>query len=111
MFSVPSQFRLALIPLSVLLAYGSTVHAQQAQQTQEEADKTKQKQTAPAKPAATPAAPTGAVQKVQISGEFRMRYRGIDNAGDIGPSKDDFTLRWHQLLLCLRTAGSPEGGQ
>ena len=32
-------------------------------------------------------------QKVQISGEFRMRYRGIDNAGDIGPSKDDFTLR------------------
>ena len=32
-------------------------------------------------------------QKVQINGEFRLRYRGIDSAGDVSPAKDDFELR------------------
>lgn len=98
MFSVPSQFRLALIPLSVLLAYGSTAYAQQ---TQEEADKTKQKQAVPAKPASTPAnapvsqttapaaAPAGAVQKVQISGAKGYDERRQDTASKIVVTQED----------------------
>lgn len=32
-------------------------------------------------------------EKVQISGEFRLRYRGVDRAGSITPNSDDFQLR------------------
>jgi len=98
MFSVPSQFRLALIPLSVLLAYGSTAYAQQ---TQAEADKTKQKQAVPAKPASTPAnapvsqatasaaAPGSAVQKVQISGAKGYDERRQDTASKIVVTQEE----------------------
>lgn len=32
-------------------------------------------------------------EKVQISGEFRLRYRGVSKAGSITPNSDDFQLR------------------
>lgn len=88
MFSVPSQFRLALIPLSVLLAYSATATAQQAPQTpqvQETTDKTKTKQTAPAN-AQTPAP---AVQKVQISGAKGYDERRQDTASKIVVTQED----------------------
>ncbi|MFZ6817370.1 TonB-dependent receptor plug domain-containing protein [Undibacterium sp. Ji22W] len=82
MFSVPSQFRLALIPLSVLLAYSTSASAQQAQ---EETDKTKPKQTAPAN-AQTPAP---AVQKVQVSGAKGYDERRQDTASKIVVTQED----------------------
>lgn len=32
-------------------------------------------------------------EKVQISGEFRLRYQGVNSAGDITPNNDTFQLR------------------
>lgn len=80
MFSVPSQFRLALIPLSVLLAYSATATAQQAQ---EETTKTKPKQTAPAQ------TPAPAVQKVQVSGAKGYDERRQDTASKIVVTQED----------------------
>lgn len=91
MFSVPSQFRLALIPLSVLLAYSATATAQQAPQApqtpqvQETTDKTKAKQTAPAN--IQTSAP--AVQKVQISGAKGYDERRQDTASKIVVTQED----------------------
>ncbi|MBC3872164.1 TonB-dependent receptor plug domain-containing protein [Undibacterium flavidum] len=91
MFSVPSQFRLALIPLSVLLAYSATASAQQTQETQqtqqakEETDKKKPKQAAPA----NLQTPAPAVQKVQVSGAKGYDERRQDTASKIVVTQED----------------------
>ncbi len=82
MFKVPSQFRLALIPLSVLLAYSSTASAQESQGA---TDKKQVKQTAPAKPAA----PTTGVQKVEVSGAKGYDERRQDTASKIVVTQED----------------------
>lgn len=84
MFKVPSQFRLALIPLSVLLAYSSSSSAS-AQEAQGEVDKTKVKQTAPAKPTAS----TTGVQKVEVSGAKGYDERRQDTASKIVVTQED----------------------
>ncbi|MBR7799056.1 TonB-dependent receptor plug domain-containing protein [Undibacterium fentianense] len=81
MFFLPSHYRLALIPLSLMLAYGAPAHAQQ---TQEEVDKTKQKQVAPVKPSAP-----AAVQKVEISGAKGYDERRQDTASKIVVTQED----------------------
>jgi outer membrane receptor for ferrienterochelin and colicins len=81
MFKVPSQFRLALIPLSVLLAYSTTTYAQE---TKEETDKSKVKQSAAVKPA-----PAAGVQKVEISGAKGYDERRQDTASKIVVTQED----------------------
>lgn len=76
-----SPSRLALIPLSLLLAYGSKVHAQQEPV---ESDKPKQKQIAPVKPAAS-----GAVQKVEVSGAKGYDERRQDTASKIVVTQEE----------------------
>ncbi|MBC3808770.1 TonB-dependent receptor [Undibacterium seohonense] len=80
MFKVPSQFRLALIPLSVLLAYSTTTYAQE---TKEETDKSKAKQ------ATVKAAPAAGVQKVEISGAKGYDERRQDTASKIVVTQED----------------------
>lgn len=90
-----TQFRLASIPLALMLAYGSSAMAQQTT-TETEA---KPKQAVPAKPTtpaktatpaaqAAPAAPT-AVQKVEISGAKGYDERRQDTASKIVVTQED----------------------
>ncbi|WP_395007797.1 TonB-dependent receptor plug domain-containing protein [Undibacterium sp.] len=83
MFTVPSHFRLALIPLSVLLAYNPSTHAQEVKL---EAEKPKAKQAVPAKPTAPVA--TG-IQKVEVSGAKGYDERRQDTASKIVVTQED----------------------
>ncbi|MBY0574421.1 MAG: TonB-dependent receptor [Undibacterium sp.] len=81
MSSATTQFRLALIPFALLMAYGSNSYAQQST---EEIEKAKQKKEAPAK------APTAsAVQKVEISGAKGYDERRQDTASKIVVTQED----------------------
>jgi outer membrane receptor for ferrienterochelin and colicins len=79
------QFRLASIPLALMLAYGSSAIAQQT--TTEAETKPKQAVPAPAK-TTTPAAPV-AVQKVEISGAKGYDERRQDTASKIVVTQED----------------------
>ena len=89
-----TQFRLASIPLALMLAYGSSAMAQQS--TTEADVKAKQavpaatpaKVTTPPVKVATPAAPT-AVQKVEISGAKGYDERRQDTASKIVVTQED----------------------
>nr|WP_314858306.1 TonB-dependent receptor [uncultured Undibacterium sp.] len=89
MSSASTQFRLASIPLALMLAYGSSAMAQQT--TKETEAKPKPKQavpaTAPAK-ATAPVAPA-AVQKVEISGAKGYDERRQDTASKIVVTQED----------------------
>ncbi|MFZ6801249.1 TonB-dependent receptor plug domain-containing protein [Undibacterium sp. Di24W] len=80
-----TQFRLASIPLALMLAYGSSAMAQQT--TTEAETKPKQAVPAPVK-ATTPAAPV-AVQKVEISGAKGYDERRQDTASKIVVTQED----------------------
>ena len=88
-----SPFRLALLPFSLMLAYGSNVYAQQV--PTEEASKANQTQPAPPKLAkstnqsdeAKPAA--GQLQKVEISGVKGYDERRQDTASKIVVTQED----------------------
>jgi outer membrane receptor for ferrienterochelin and colicins len=83
MFTVPSHFRLALIPFSVLLAYSSSTYAQEAKL---EAEKPKAKQATPVKPAAPV---TTGIQKVEVSGAKGYDERRQDTASKIVVTQED----------------------
>lgn len=83
MFTVPSHFRLALIPLAVLLAYSSSTYAQEAKP---EAEKPKAKQATPAKPTAPV---TTGIQKVEVSGAKGYDERRQDTASKIVVTQED----------------------
>ncbi|MDO8178354.1 MAG: TonB-dependent receptor [Undibacterium sp.] len=82
-----SPFRLALLPFSLLLAYGSSTHAQQA--TKEDAVEALPKQTKQTKPAnlAKPAADK--LQKVEISGAKGYDERRQDTASKIVVTQEE----------------------
>ena len=87
-----SPFRLALLPFSLLLAYGSSAYAQQA--TTEDPDKTPTRQNKQAKPAepvksAKPAAAADKLQKVEISGAKGYDERRQDTASKIVVTQEE----------------------
>ena len=85
-----SPFRLALLPLSLTLAYGSNAYAQQV--PADDASKANQTQSTPPKPSkptdeAKPVA--GQLQKVEISGIKGYDERRQDTASKIVVTQED----------------------
>lgn len=87
MSSASTQFRLASIPLALMLAYGSSAMAQQTTKETEAKPKQAVPATAPAK-ATAPVAPA-AVQKVEISGAKGYDERRQDTASKIVVTQED----------------------
>jgi len=87
MSSALTQFRLASIPLALMLAYGSSAMAQQTTKETEAKPKQAVPATAPAK-ATAPVAPA-AVQKVEISGAKGYDERRQDTASKIVVTQEE----------------------